>query len=123
MGCNDLECIFERLRYAWLMADILKQMQDNADAFKKKLDEQIEAAERHDQEVLVSATSRIRPVPVRHWLYRCELLSGMTSVSPSARLDALNKGLESLGRDSWELCAVVPWDSDTLLVFKCPHFE
>lgn len=123
MGCNDPECILERLRYAWLMADIFRQMRDDADASKKKLDEQIEAAGRRVQEELESATSGILRAPVRQWLYRCELLSGMTSVSALARLDVLNKGLQSLGRDSWELCAVVPWDSDALLVFKCPHFE
>jgi hypothetical protein len=47
----------------------------------------------------------------------------MTSVSTAARLDALNNGLKGLGQHGWELCAVIPWDNDALLVFKRPSFQ
>ena len=105
------------------MADLHKQMQDQADAHKKADDEMRGEAARRDRRQQDEIRASIPRVSVQQWQYRSELLSGLTAVSASARLDALNKGLESLGRESWELCAVVPWGNDTLFVFKKPHFE
>jgi hypothetical protein len=94
-------------------------MEHDADAFREKL----EAAKGRGQEVPKSAVRRVRGGPDRQWLYQCELLSEMTSVSTGARLVALNNGLKGLGQHGWELCAVIPWDNDALLVFKRPSFQ
>jgi hypothetical protein len=114
MGCQEFECCVERRLYALEVTDENRHLRDLTEKAEQAARDQV-------QREIASVKAAFPPNVV--WVYRTALLSRLAGEGGSSSLDALNKNLQSLGRDIWELAGVVPWNDDTLLIFKQRHLE